>query len=295
MASTQRRGHATGSSGLERALVLLLSAALGTGLSVALNLVGPLQLRSTKADGTEVVDVDISRILVDLEFYRDTDGSQVDKRNPLAVQSFMWIALFVGFGELFLRFRAARRGRALLHAGLLPEDERSLLTSEDLRAIYLKARASSPSEALPTLVKRIAMEFRKSNSIDRANALLDSSLELELHRLDLNYTLLRYVVWLIPTLGFVGTVIGIANAMAFVGGAGAGGMDQLLLPTTQKLAVAFYTTLLALVQSSILVFGMNAVQASEEGNLNETGQYCLENLIMRLVEPGQIGTTSSQR
>ena len=131
------------------------------------------------------------------------------------------------------------------------------------------------------------MEFRKSKSIDRVNSLLDSSLELFMHQLDLRYTLLRYLVWVIPTLGFVGTVIGIADAMAFAG-SGAVGPDQLLGPTTQKLAVAFYTTLVALLQSSILVFGMNSLQAAEEKMLNDAGQYCLENLVMRLMEPDQI-------
>jgi biopolymer transport protein ExbB/TolQ len=119
------------------------------------------------------------------------------------------------------------------------------------------------------------------------NALLDSSLELFQHRLDLKYTLMRYLVWVIPTLGFVGTVIGIANAMAFAG-SGAVAMDEILAPTTQKLAVAFYTTLVALLQSGVLVLGMNSLQAGEELVLNDAGQYCLENLVMRLMEPGQL-------
>jgi biopolymer transport protein ExbB/TolQ len=137
------------------------------------------------------------------------------------------------------------------------------------------------------------MEFRKSRSIDRVNGLLDSSLELFLHQLDLRYTLLRYVVWVIPTLGFVGTVIGIADAMAFAG-SGAVEMENLLSPTTQKLAVAFYTTLVALLQSGVLVFGMNSIQAGEEKAINDAGQYCLENLVMRLMEPGQLEAARSR-
>jgi biopolymer transport protein ExbB/TolQ len=131
------------------------------------------------------------------------------------------------------------------------------------------------------------MEFRKSKSIDRVNGLLDTSLELFLHQLDLRYTLMRYLVWVIPTLGFVGTVIGIASAMSFAG-SGAVEMENLLAPTTQRLAVAFYTTLVALLQSGVLVLGMNSLQAGEEKVINDAGQYCLENLVMRLMEPGQL-------
>jgi hypothetical protein len=46
--------------------------------------------------------------------------------------------------------------------------------------------------------------------------------------------------------------------------------------------------LVALLQSGVLVFGMNSLQAGEEKVLNDAGQYCLENLVMRLMEPGQI-------
>jgi biopolymer transport protein ExbB/TolQ len=205
----------------------------------------------------------------------------------------MWVAMFIGLGELWIRGRAMRAEQATLLSQLLPEDERSLLTADDLKSIYLKSRSMSRSAVLPTLVRRLSMEFRKSRSIDRVNGLLDSSLELFLHQLDLRYTLLRYVVWVIPTLGFVGTVIGIADAMAFAG-SGAVEMENLLSPTTQKLAVAFYTTLVALLQSGVLVFGMNSIQACEEKAINDAGQYCLENLVMRLMEPGQLEAARSR-
>jgi biopolymer transport protein ExbB/TolQ len=235
----------------------------------------------------------MSRILIDWSYYTDADGIQVDQRNWFSVQAFMWVAMFIGLGELWIRGRAMRAEQATLLSRLLPEDERSLLTAEDLKSIYLKSRSMSRSAVLPTLVRRLSMEFRKSRSIDRVNGLLDSSLELFLHQLDLRYTLLRYVVWVIPTLGFVGTVIGIADAMAFAG-SGAVEMENLLSPTTQKLAVAFYTTLVALLQSGVLVFGMNSIQACEEKAINDAGQYCLENLVMRLMEPGQLEAARSR-
>jgi len=273
--------------GVERFWTLVLAGGLGVLFVVILNLTGPLQFKSTEPNGKEVVSVDLSRILVDWQYYTDHEGRLIDQRNPLAIQSFMWVAMFIGMGELWLRWRALRSERKLLHAGLLPEDERSLLTAEELRPIYVNARALSRGSVLPVMVRRLSMEFRKSNSIDRVNALLDTSLELFLHQLDLRYTLLRYLVWVIPTLGFVGTVIGIANAMAFAG-SGAVEMEHLLAPTTQRLAVAFYTTLVALLQSGVLVLGMNSLQAGEEKVINDAGQYCLENLVMRLMEPGQL-------
>lgn len=279
---------------VERFWTLVLAGCLGVFFVLILNLVGPLQIKSTLPSGREVVRVDLSRILIDWAYYQDEEGRQINQRNPLAVQSFMWLAMFIGLGELWIRWKSLRAGRALLRTGLLPEDERALLTADDLRLIYVNARGLSRTAAFPVMVRRLAMEFRKSKSIERVNSLLDSSLELFLHQLDLRYTLIRYLVWVIPTLGFVGTMIGIANAMAFAG-SGAVEMDQLLTPTTQKLAVAFYTTLLALLQSGLLVLGMNSLQSGEEKNLNDAGQYCLENLVMRLMEPGQLEAARAKR
>jgi biopolymer transport protein ExbB/TolQ len=278
---------------VERFWTLVVSACLGVLLVITLNLAGPWQIKSTMPSGKEVVAIDFSRILIDWSYYTDADGIQVDQRNWLSVQAFMWVAMFIGLGELWIRARAMRVEQATLLSRLLPEDERSLLTADDLKSIYLKSRSMSRSAVLPTLVRRLSMEFRKSRSIDRVNGLLDSSLELFLHQLDLRYTLLRYVVWVIPTLGFVGTVMGIADAMAFAG-SGAVEMEKLLSPTTQKLAVAFYTTLVALLQSGVLVFGMNSIQAGEEKAINDAGQYCLENLVMRLMEPSQLEAARSK-
>jgi biopolymer transport protein ExbB/TolQ len=93
--------------------------------------------------------------------------------------------------------------------------------------------------------------------------------------------MIRYIVWLIPSLGFIGTVIGISLALGF-----AGQVDlqdpSLLAELTKRLAVAFNTTLLALVMSAVVVLIQHVVQARDEGALNEVGQYCLDNLINRL-------------
>ena len=60
--------------------------------------------------------------------------------------------------------------------------------------------------------------------------------------------------------------------------------QELLGQITGRLGVAFYTTLLALIQSALLVFALHIVQQKEEMALNQSGQYCLDNLINRLYE-----------
>ncbi len=270
----------------ERLWTNILAGCIGFGVVVILNFAPPIQFKSKAQDdsGKVIVKLDVSRLLVDRVYYETDAGGVVSERNWFTVQSLMWIATLIGFGELWTRRRAWKAEGSLQGEKLLPEDEHTLLTSEDLKSIYRRARGASSAGALPVMIQRMVMEFRKSKSATRVNNLLDSSMELNQHRLDLHYTLLRYIVWLIPALGFLGTVMGIAGAMGFAG-SGAVAMDDLLEPTTQRLAVAFYTTWLGLMFSAVLVLGMSVMQAAEEKVLNDNGNYCLDNLVIRLLEP----------
>ncbi len=205
---------------------------------------------------------------------------------PLTVQNLEWLAFGFGIGELAVRLREAHGEKAQLRAGLLPEDETMILQRPDLRQVYATARAallgSLRPRLLPQLVHRIVVQFQTNHSVDQANAVLNSSLELFQHEIDLRYTLVRYAIWVIPTLGFLGTVMGISLALNYAGSADLQD-PHLMAELTRQMAVAFDTTLLALAMSSVLVLLQHLIQRYEEGVLNAVGQYCLDNLINRLI------------
>lgn len=203
---------------------------------------------------------------------------------PFTVQVVMWLIFFLGLGDLYFRYRSSRQEEALLNQHILPEDQTVVLVAEDVGHLYRKMRESfflHDQAFLYRLVQRIIFQFQSSRSVDQASGLLNSSLELFYHEVDLHYNLLRYVVWLIPTLGFMGTVIGINLALVYAGGADMQAPD-LLSELSIRLAVAFNTTLIALILSAILVLLMHIVQEREERALNHIGQYCLDNLVNRL-------------
>jgi biopolymer transport protein ExbB/TolQ len=97
--------------------------------------------------------------------------------------------------------------------------------------------------------------------------------------------MIRYITWLIPSLGFIGTVIGIMLALNYAGDRANVESPEMLYQVTERLGVAFSTTLVALVMAAILVFLQNLIQGREENMLNKSGQYCLDNLINRLYSP----------
>ena len=209
---------------------------------------------------------------------------------PFTIQNLMWALFFVGLGDLAVRF--ARGGRELgqLRLHLLPEDDETMLRAQDLGEIYSNVRPAPLDEPnfLQRLIGRIVLQFQSSRSVDQANALLNSSLELFQHEVDLKYNMMRYMVWLIPTLGFIGTVIGIALALGEAGNmpdtSDPAALSGWMKSLTGSLALAFNTTLVALLLSAVLVFLMHIAQGREESALNRAGQYCLDNLINRLYE-----------
>lgn len=213
---------------------------------------------------------------------------------PFTIQNVMWIAFCAAAGEIVVRYLTGRGERAQVKLGLLPEDDETVLRQADLAPIALRVRRSDPEQRylLQRLLSGSLLQFQNSGSIDQVTSMINLSMELYQHEIELRYNMLRYVIWLIPTLGFVGTVLGIAFALRtagamFAGASITGGVmgPEMMEQVTGDLGVAFYTTLLALLQSAVLMFAMHVMQEREEGALNGIGQYCLSNLVNRLREP----------
>lgn len=238
--------------------------------------------------GTSVAFVGLASLVLTDGFFAEflLDRNSRALPYPFTIQNVMWIVFFVGAGELLERWLQTDGEQLQIHRKLLPEDEETLLRKQDLAPVFrrVKETRAEGDWFLQRLLARCILQFQVSGAIDKANNMFNSSLELFQHEIELKYNALRYVVWLIPTLGFIGTVVGIALALGDAGSVDDFQDPTLLKTLTQSLGVAFYTTLLALLQSAALMFALYAVQGREEATLNRLGQYCLDNLINRLFE-----------
>jgi len=201
---------------------------------------------------------------------------------PFTIQNLEHILLFIGLGELMIRWLVASREMNFLGQHFLPEDEQTVLELADLSPIRHKVAKQFNGEHgfLPGLVDLSILQFQSSRSVDQTVAVMNSSLELIQHRVDLRYGLIRYIAWLIPTLGFIGTVIGLGSSLASVPRDNNVSMYEI----AQSLAVGFDCTMVALAESAVLVFILHLVQEKEELSVNLAGDYTLRNLINRLYE-----------
>jgi biopolymer transport protein ExbB/TolQ len=209
---------------------------------------------------------------------------------PLTIQNLTYMIFASGVADLFVRWRTARHERAFLSMHFLPESDTSILQIDDLGPIRRKMGPLYDGENgfLPYLIDISITQLQSSRSVDQSVSILTSSLDLMMHRLDLRYQSVRYISWLIPTIGFIGTVIGIAVALEYINP-----KNPDIGLVTGAMAVAFYTTLVALIASAVIVFLQHAVQKQEESALNEAGQYCLKNLINRVYIPAEAPTASA--
>lgn len=162
-------------------------------------------------------------------------------------------------------------------AGRPNEIGRSFLASRLIRALrYFEAR------------RRVVEVVEHLSAESRADDL----------RVDASYSLVRVFVWAVPTLGFIGTVIGIGGAVggfseALDAAASLDGMKESIGSVTGGLGVAFDTTLLALVMSIVIMFPANAVQRMEEDLLTRVDDYCTQRLVQRLEDEEPVARTEA--
>lgn len=209
---------------------------------------------------------------------------------PFTLQNLMHLFFFIGLGQLFVRWLCTYEENVFLKmSGFLPEEsDGTLRTDAEIEVIRTNvANAAMRGEAfLPDLINTCIIQFLKSHSVSDTLAVLNSNLDLNIHRLDLRYSMSRYIVWAIPTFGFIGTVVGISNALGKLDiikfmGAHIEKVSQ-FKSLAADLGFAFSTTIVALTLSAILVFLLHVVQRGEEEVLNKAGKYVLANFINKL-------------
>ena len=100
----------------------------------------------------------------------------------------------------------------------------------------------------------------------------------ESDRLDSELSMIRYIAWAIPSIGFIGTVRGIGDAL----GQAYKAVEGDIAGVTTSLGVAFNSTFIALVISILLMFLMHQLQLIQERLVLDTKDYCDQRLIRHL-------------
>ncbi|MCC9605016.1 MotA/TolQ/ExbB proton channel family protein [Blastopirellula sp. JC732] len=207
----------------------------------------------------------------------------------VAIQFLSTFLFFWAMAILWLKQRKIRRQRDYLLMDVLPTDISPEIRIDTLDRFVDNIRQLPGEHGESFLINRVLrglQHFRVRRSAAETVTMMASQSEIDSNNVASSYTALKVLIWAIPTMGFIGTVLGISLAVASLAGA-LGGNDpsQLMTSLTSMfsgLGTAFNTTLVALVMSMIIKFPMSSLQKSEEGVLNWVDEYCNENLLRRL-------------
>jgi biopolymer transport protein ExbB/TolQ len=162
----------------------------------------------------------------------------------------------------------------------LPEDAR--ISVETARDLAHRIRREIPDKlqeyTLPAILLSALDRFTTTTSIQDASLVVHSMCESEAERSESELSIIRYIAWAIPSIGFIGTVRGIGDALAQANQAVHGDITGV----TQSLGVAFNSTLIALLISIVLMFVIHQIQLMQERLVLGAERYCESMLISRL-------------
>jgi len=205
------------------------------------------------------------------------------------------IFCFWGMIVLGYKFYQTTRERALFNQDFVRVQSGERIIPEDALDRYKELKSAIEREPrwqerlLPECMLAALHRFHASSSIqDAANAVKERA-ELAADRLDSSLSLVRYIAWAIPAIGFIGTVRGIGGALSFAEVAIHGDIS----PVTQNLGLAFNSTFVGLSLCIVLMFVLHLVQSRQEAFIIETQVYCRDKLIDVMKVPTAEEATSS--
>lgn len=214
------------------------------------------------------------------------DPNYVPERSPyVLVKDFEQEACFILmlWAMAIIAYKAigTARERSLLQRDLVPIRDGMSILPEDTREYSRTVQALPPEEQrmlLPRALLGSLHRFRSTRNIQDVSSVVTSVCEGESDRLDSELSMVRYIAWAIPSIGFIGTVRGIGEALAQAHKAVEGDITGV----TESLGVAFNSTFIALILSIVLMFLLHQLQLVQERLVLDAENYCDSHLVAHL-------------
>ena len=171
--------------------------------------------------------------------------------------------------------------RRLLEEDLVPIAEGMRILPEDTREFARQVQALPEREqnmVLPRALLNALRRFSTTRNVQDVSSNTHIIFESEAERLESELSMIRYISWAIPSIGFIGTVRGIGEALAQADKAVQGDIAGV----TQSLGVAFNSTFIALLISIFLMFLVYQLQLLQERLVFDSENYTNDKLIRHM-------------
>lgn len=194
------------------------------------------------------------------------------------IQFFTYIAFFWSFFEIFEKIQQIKKEKRAYREKLLPTKEKIVLLASDVVDIQIKAsdyEKKHRHHLLASIIKKACIKFRTNKSITEMIEIISIQTDINKDKYESEQSNIRYLTWVIPSIGFIGTVLGISKALMV---ANTGDMDVI----TATLGIAFDTTLIALLLSIIIMWFFHNLQEETDNLHAGMKEYVIENLVNRI-------------
>lgn len=148
-------------------------------------------------------------------------------------------------------------------------------------------------------IERALLNLHNIGKISDVSEMLRAQAENDEDQMESSYALVRGFIWGIPILGFIGTVMGLSQAIDKFGAVlsaddAMGALKSTLQRVTAGLSVAFDTTFVALVAALSIQLILTALKKQEETFLDDCKDYCHRHIISKLRLSHLTGDTSAE-
>ena len=215
-----------------------------------------------------------------------------DTEQQICLSLFVWGIMILIYKFVSLKYEAKSLGQfAPEGEGLDQKPEVDLLDGANSitrkRAGRLAKTVEQKSQTpelknniLPYVMARGLERYHMTGSVPEATETIMGRLEVAAEQQESELSMLRYLVWAIPSIGFIGTVRGIGVALQRADEALQGDISGV----TNALGVAFNSTLVALFISILLMLLIHLLQSGQEGFILRIQTFCREQLLDKLYD-----------
>jgi biopolymer transport protein ExbB/TolQ len=196
-------------------------------------------------------------------------------------QESCFILMFWALAIMAFKAVTTIRQRSLLQSNLIPLAEGVRVLPEDTRELSRQIQALPPYQRNALLPRALLAGMQRFSSTRNVQDVADAThtyCTAEGERLESELSMIRYIAWAIPSIGFIGTVRGIGDAL----GQAHQAIEGEIFGVTRSLGVAFNSTLIALLISIVLMFMLHQLQLLQERYVLETEAYCEDKLTRHL-------------
>ncbi len=229
------------------------------------------------------------RVLAEQTALMQIDKDYIQERSVWVIirdfeQEACFILMLWAFAIMGYKSRMTALERDLVQEDLVPVSEGTRILPEDAREYARQIQSLPPtrrSALLPRALLVALHRFTATRSIQDVSTTAHGLCQAESERLDSELSMVRYIAWAIPSIGFIGTVRGIGEAL----GQAHRAVEGDIAGVTQSLGVAFNSTFIALLISIVLMFLLHQLQLQQERLVLETESYLDQHLIQNLQVP----------